>query len=143
VRLWSLHPQYLDAKGLVALWREALLARRVLQDRTQGYRRHPQLKRFKAQPNPLTAIEVYLQGVYEEAVRRGYRFDASKVDATTESMSLCVTRGQLRYEVLHLKQKLKGRDRACYQRLVDVPDIQAHPLFQVVDGDIEAWERRG
>ena len=143
MRLWSLHPQYLDAKGLVALWREALLARRVLQGRTQGYCRHPQLERFKAGPNPLAAIEVYLQGVYTEAVRRGYHFDSRKVDSMALCTPLCVTEGQLRYEVLHLKQKLKGRDRACYQRLVDVPDIQAHPLFQVVEGDIEAWERRG
>lgn len=31
MRLWSLHPSYLDAVGLVALWREGLLARKVLQ----------------------------------------------------------------------------------------------------------------
>ncbi|HEU5178767.1 MAG TPA: pyrimidine dimer DNA glycosylase/endonuclease V, partial [Burkholderiales bacterium] len=30
MRLWSLHPKYLDARGLVALWREALLAQAVL-----------------------------------------------------------------------------------------------------------------
>jgi len=30
MRLWSLHPRYLDAKGLVALWREGLLAQKVL-----------------------------------------------------------------------------------------------------------------
>lgn len=31
MRLWTLHPKYLDTKGLVALWREALLAQKVLQ----------------------------------------------------------------------------------------------------------------
>jgi hypothetical protein len=31
MRLWSLHPEYLDANGLVALWREALLAQAFLQ----------------------------------------------------------------------------------------------------------------
>jgi len=25
MRLWTLHPKYLDARGLVALWREGLL----------------------------------------------------------------------------------------------------------------------
>lgn len=38
MRLWTLHPKYLDPKGLVALWRETLLAQRVLAGRTRGYR---------------------------------------------------------------------------------------------------------
>ena len=41
MRLWTLHPQYLDPRGLVALWREALLAQKVLLGRTRGYRAHP------------------------------------------------------------------------------------------------------
>jgi hypothetical protein len=41
MRLWSIHPEYLDAKGLVALWREALLAQNVLQCNTKGYKKHP------------------------------------------------------------------------------------------------------
>jgi hypothetical protein len=47
MRIWSIHPKYLDIKGLVALWREALLAKHVLEGRTKGYRNHPQLDRFK------------------------------------------------------------------------------------------------
>jgi hypothetical protein len=43
MRLWSLHPQYLDPQGLVALWREALLAQAVLRGKTRGYKHHPQL----------------------------------------------------------------------------------------------------
>ena len=46
MRLWSLHPKYLDIKGLVACWREGLLARKVLLDQTKGYKNHPQLIRF-------------------------------------------------------------------------------------------------
>jgi len=46
MRIWSLHPKYLDTKGLVALWRDALLARHVLQGKTTGYKNHPQLNRF-------------------------------------------------------------------------------------------------
>jgi hypothetical protein len=33
MRIWSLHPKYLDSKGLVALWRESLLAKNVLRDK--------------------------------------------------------------------------------------------------------------
>jgi hypothetical protein len=36
MRLWTLHPKYLDARGLVALWREALLAQKVLRGATRG-----------------------------------------------------------------------------------------------------------
>jgi len=43
MRIWSLHPKYLDSKGMVALWREALLAKQVLLNKTKGYKNHPQL----------------------------------------------------------------------------------------------------
>jgi hypothetical protein len=46
MRLWSVHPKYLDARGLVALWREGLLAQAVLRGRTSGYVRHPQLRKI-------------------------------------------------------------------------------------------------
>lgn len=38
MRLWVSHPKYLDCKGLVALWRESLLARKVLKGKTKGWR---------------------------------------------------------------------------------------------------------
>ena len=57
MRLWSIHPRSLDARGLVALWREGLLARKVLRGRTRGYRHHPQLQRFRDLRDPVAAIE--------------------------------------------------------------------------------------
>ena len=68
----------MDLKGLVAVWREGLLARAVLRDATRAYRRHPQLARFRDSPTPMSAINSYLREVAEEADRRGYRFDKSK-----------------------------------------------------------------
>jgi hypothetical protein len=79
MRLWSLHPSLLDAKGLVALWREALLAQRVLQGNTTGYRAHPQLHRFRQSADPLGVISTYLWAVHDEATRRGYAFGAAKI----------------------------------------------------------------
>ena len=70
MRLWSLHPKYLDTKGLVALWREGLLARKVLQGQTRGYKYHPQLERFKNHNKPVNAIDTYLLHVYNESVNR-------------------------------------------------------------------------
>ena len=55
MRLWSLHPSYLDSAGLVALWQEGLLARKVLSSQTKGYIHHPQLHRFRKLPSSSNA----------------------------------------------------------------------------------------
>ncbi len=141
MRLWTLHPRYLDARGLVALWREALLAKRVLQGRTRGYRHHPQLERFRAHPDPLLAIDAYLQSVYEEASRRGYSFDAAKIDSRERARRLAATRGQIAHEWRHLLAKLRVRDPDRFRSLSRDRAPAAHPLFRVVAGGVAAWER--
>jgi hypothetical protein len=140
MRIWSLHPQYLDAKGLVALWREGLLAQKVLLGETKGYRNHPQLTRFKNHPDPLAAIGVYLREVRREAVRRGYHFNAGKILRTDTGTKIRVTDGQVVHELAHLSAKLKKRDREAYERLEQAEHSVVHPLFQVVSGGIENWE---
>jgi len=140
MRLWTLHPKYLDPKGLVALWREALLAQKVLQGETMGYRHHPQLVRFKQQADGVAAIASYLQAVYKEAVRRGYRFDCGKIAPMKQSCPLPATRGQLAYEWKHLKAKLKVRNGVKYRELRSIIEPEAHPLFTIVEGVVEEWE---
>lgn len=141
MRLWSLHPSLLDAKGLVALWRETLLAQHVLLGKTKGYRMHPQLERFKQAADPLLAIACYLWAVQEEAGVRGYHFDASKINQKRPRKPpvLTVTEGQLAYEFIHLKNKLTQRDPQKLKTLGRKPGV--HPLFTVIEGDIEGWER--
>ena len=140
MRLWSLHPSSLDARGLVALWREGLLARKVLQGRTRGYRHHPQLIRFRAHRDPVAAINTYLSQVHVEATRRGYHFDGSKIRGARTRIRLRVTHGQLRYEWTHLLKKLKRRAPADYRsRRLAKP--AAHPMFLVAPGSVESWER--
>jgi len=140
MRLWSLHPKYLDARGLVALWREGLLARAVLEGRTRGYRRHPQLLRFREHPDPLGAIDAYLQVVFEEASRRKYTFDSSKVNRSVRAKPIPVTNGQLDYEWRHLLEKLKTRAPSLYHRLRRLEEIDPHPLMKLVPGPIASWE---
>lgn len=140
MRLWSLHPQYLDPAGLVALWREALLARAVLRGQTRGYRHHPQLIRFREHPQPVSAIAAYLEDVYDEACRRGYAFDSSKLDRRRKARPMRVTNGQLAFEWRHLSRKLRSRNRAWAARWRGVTMPDAHPLLVVVDGPAEAWE---
>ena len=141
MRLWSLHPGYLDSKGLVALWRAGLLAKAVLNRQTGGYQNHPQLERFQAREHPVRAIEGYLWCVYREARRRGYRFDAAKLGAKQLCSRIPVTEGQLRYELAHLLAKLRRRDPAQYRAVIRIDKPKPHPLFKVVAGGIESWER--
>ncbi len=143
MRLWSLHPQYLDSKGLVALWREALLAQAVLAGKTRGYKNHPQLDRFKASRSPLKAISFYLTHVYQEAVRRGYEFDETKIIENPNSVStMKVTRGQLKFELQHLRAKITERDAEHLGNWGVVKEVMPHPLFKGVAGEIEPWEKR-
>ena len=138
MRLWSLHPSLLDRAGLLALWREALLAQRVLLGQTRGYRFHPQLERFRNAERPLAAIATYLWGVYREAGGRGYHFDASKIAGAPSDVSLPVTSGQLEYEAEHLRKKLIRRDPA---RLRTRAGLRPHPMLVVIRGEPEPWER--
>lgn len=143
MRIWSLHPRYLDPPGLVALWRETLLAKAVLRGATKGYRQHPQLERFKAHPQPLAAIDAYLDEVHREATARGYRFNRTKIGPVQEVDRVPVTQGQLRREWEHLMAKLSARSPALFERWSGVHEPDCHPLFQPVPGPVEAWERAG
>jgi hypothetical protein len=141
MRLWTLHPCYLDSKGLVAAWREALLAKKVLEGGTRGYKNHPQLSRFRSHERPLPAMAAFLSGLTAEAERRGYHFDTSKVPRRKFRGRMDATRGQLLYEWKHLRAKLRKRAPALHRklRLISVP--KAHPLFRVIPGPIEPWEK--
>lgn len=141
MRLWSLDPSYLDAKGLVALWREGLLARAVLRGRTKGYRSHPQLTRFREQSAPLSAINGYLEVVLLEAESRGYRFDRRKLGPVRRVPDLVVTTGQLAFEAEHLRGKLRVRDAGALARLDRETEVRPHPLFRLVEGAVAEWER--
>jgi hypothetical protein len=141
MRLWTIHPKYLDARGLVALWREALLARAVLAGRTHGYTAHPQLERFRSARDPIAAINAYLVGVANEAAGRGYRFDRRKLHPPQRPSALTETRGQLEAEWRHLRVKLQDRAPEWLQRWRGVSVPEPHPLFRIVPGRVRQWER--
>ena len=139
MRLWSLHPSALDRMGLLALWREGLLAQKVLLGQTKGYRFHPQLERFRASKNPSETIGTYLWSVVDEARSRGYNFDASKITTKRVLVSIPVTRGQLDFERQHLMKKLRIRDQVKF-RILRATTAQPHPMLRVVAGGLEPWE---
>jgi Pyrimidine dimer DNA glycosylase len=141
MRLWSIHPKYLDAKGLVALWREGLLAVAVLKGKTHGYKNHPQLERFRNHPHPISAITCYLHTVCDEAEKRGYRFQRAKIGRRCSPARMKVTNGQLSFELGHLRKKLAERNRRAFTELRVLKFPKPHPLFRIVRGKIEVWEK--
>ena len=141
MRLWTLHPRYLDAAGLVAVWREGLLARAVLRGRTRGYRHHPQLRRFRQSRAPVASLNRYLMEIYLEAQRRGYRFDRRKIAGPRRPLPMRETAGQLDYEWKHLLRKLRRRSPGRYRELRRLRRPEPHPLFRIIPGPLREWER--
>jgi hypothetical protein len=137
MRLWSLHPSLLDIKGLVALWRESLLAKKVLEGNTKGYKNHPQLKRFYYAKDPLAAINFYLEHIHKESLRRNYNFDAGKFTSIGCDHLIPVTKGQVQFELKHLEKKVKARSPG--HKIKHRP-LLIHPLFELIDGPVESWE---
>lgn len=142
MRLWSLHPSFLDRAGLTACWREGLLARKVLEGNTVGYRFHPQLVRFRKTGDPLRFIDAYLHCICDEAAARGYNFDRSKLGVVHDMPKLKVTAGQVEYEFEHLLHKLSRRDKERYDAICAAGkgSILPHPLFEITGGPVEKWE---
>ncbi len=142
MRIWSLHSRYLDRQGLIACWRETLLAQAVLAGRTRGYANHPQLQRFRATDDPGGSVSRYLAELATEADARGYRFDRTRILPWSENGELLdVTTGQLDVEWEHLRGKLRARSPEMAERWAGVDRPDPHPLFRVVPGGIAAWER--
>jgi hypothetical protein len=142
MRLWTVHPKYLDARGLVAAWREALLAQKVLAGRTVGYRHHPQLIRFKEQRRPVASVAAFLRGLEAEARRRGYNFDASRISRTPRVAPIEESEGQLLHEWKHLRAKLRRRSPGTYRAIAALARPEPHPLFRIVPGAVRDWEKR-
>ena len=141
MRIWTLHPKYLDPQGLVALWRETLLARAVLRGKTRGYRFHPQLDRFRSTAAPVSAINAYLRAVFVEAASRGYAFDARKIGPVRASFRIGSTAGQMEFEWRHLMRKLKARNPPLHRKWRTLAAPDSHPLFAIKRGSVEPWER--
>ncbi len=143
MRLWSIDFRYLDSKGLVALWRESLLAKNVLENKTKGYKNHPQLIRFNDSADELIAINTYLYYIYLEACTRNYHFKKTKIDFSKVDLTLklIVSRGQLDYEFEHLLAKLAKRDEDKFLLYKNEHDILASPIFEIVEGKVASWEK--
>jgi hypothetical protein len=142
MRIWSIHPKYLDWMGLGAQWRETLLAQKVIHGKTKGWRNHPQLNRFKEHPSPLEAVGFYLKEIQVEATRRGYNYNYSKILRPVESVEkISINDGQLEYEFKILQERLTKRNPETYLKNKGITNIIPHPLFTIRSGPPESWEK--
>ena len=150
MRLWSISPSYLDRQGLLGCWREALLAQHVLLGQTVGYKNHPQLERFKKQENSILLISDYLVWLWVDATNRGYNFNGASIeDKIGVQQRIPVTKGQVLFEYSHLLYKLKNRSPEWVEKVLPyggnyiplVELIVLHPLFYLIDGEKEKWEK--
>ena len=141
MRLWSLHPKYLDRIGLIACWREGLLAKAVLEGKTKGYKNHPQLIRFKESHHPLMIIHRYLMAIYEEGISRGFQFDRKKIKKSKNVERITISSGQIAFEWKHLLKKLRQRSPEKYKEVMHTKIVLCHPLFYQTAGPIATWEK--
>lgn len=135
MRLWLIHPKYLDHRGLVAVWREGLLAKKVLEEKTKGYRNHPQLNIFKEYEKPIDLINAYLFQIYLEARKRGYSFDFSKIEPLNLKEAVTIAKGQLKIEFRLLIKKLKIRDKKKFKEIksLELDSVEPNPIFRVAE----------
>lgn len=142
MRLWSLPPEWIDSKGLLACWRESLLALAVLEGKTKGYKNHPQLNRFKKHHEPIQVLCNYLHTLVEEADKRGYNFNKNKIPLPfDETLKIPVNSKQLDYEFQFLRSKVLGRNFDEWKWGSYNMTNSCNPIFTVVYGEIEDWEK--
>jgi hypothetical protein len=136
--LWSLHPEYQDPRGLVALWREALWCRRFSEVKG-AVMSPPSIGSFSGFGVARRPLPRYLYVVYAEAERRGYHFDVQRIPSEGHVDCVEVTHGQLAYEREYLKQSC-NRSPSWLTSIESASIPKPHPLFCIVSGTVAEWE---
>jgi hypothetical protein len=77
----------------------------------------------------------------ENSVKRGFNFNKNKINPDFVPTRLPVTDKQIKFELKHLLSKLETRDPEQFQKLSRKRKITVHPLFRIIDGEIEPWEK--
>lgn len=144
MRIWSLHPKYLDKKELIDSWNDGLRTIGILTRNHQGSIFRPELSRFRSQSEPIIAVEKYLLSIANEAKRRGYMVDIRKLPSipVVVSHKIPVSSGQIEYEWRQLMHVLAGRSPGFLRRIEYSPSHDINPIFYKRPGhDIETWEK--
>lgn len=154
MRLWTIHPKYLDGKRLTSQWKEGIQMMHIWKEigenpepaKRLGYVSHPQVRRLS---NLLVAdsglisllLHQHLTAVHEESVQRSYSFNKKLIDDLApdckNAPKVYVTMGQVAYEFALMATK----NNEWSQKVAIDPYMLCNPIFQVVSGSIESWEK--
>lgn len=130
MRLWSIHPKYLDKHALIALWREGLLAQKALSGKGLVDEANVQLVRFKKSANPVRAIGSYLSFVASEGAKQGCKLNHERIlQPNFEAKFMTTDVAQMELEVEQLKARMKTRNKDKFKLLTDVHKFEANPVF--------------
>lgn len=165
MRLWTIHPTFLDNEGLHGLWREGLLAQKIIEDPTHGRSNNPQIARFRNHVSPISILGAYLWTVGHEGMERGFKYNVARIEDPPMLGSIMVPKGssgdpripvteeQIRFEFDHLFSKLEERDPVSLEKILNY-SVQStikyredfrlkaiNPAFRIVVGPIESWEK--
>jgi hypothetical protein len=141
MRLWSFHPKYLDNVGLSRAINEGVSGYKALTGKQKMWKNHPQLTRFKDYGE--TQLKLYI----EHLLIHFYNRKCISIKLSPQPFNVFVkdvievTTGQLIYEWNHYLNKLEKRNNDLYQELMHITCPEPHPLLEVVEGDIESWEK--
>ena len=140
MRLWSLHPRYLDPQGWSRCG-ETLLARKVLRGETRGYRHHPQLQRFREARDPQSAIDAYLPRSTPRRRRAATRSTRTSSMPTRARKDPGRARATRRARMGHLIAQARVAQPGAHVRWRELQRPRTHPSFRVVAGGVADWER--
>jgi hypothetical protein len=160
MRLWSFHPRYLDNIGLSRAINESISGYKALEDwqRDQkqivplhdneyppSWKNHSQLVRFKIDDGD-KHLQDYIDVVLSCYVDRKLKsYNSKTIRFMTAHLyhlrQLTVTNEQLLYEWQHYLKKIQKRSPKLYEEYILINTPIAHPLFKVVSGEIESWEK--
>lgn len=156
MRLWSFHPSYLDNIGLARLYNEGIGGIRAIRGEQKMHLNHPQLTRFKVCCDNHTYIilSAYLRVVHNELELRGMVNDGKfKHDLllnylfqnTKDLFNITVNSSQINGEIVHFINKTKTQKGRYIndnlKQAIAAKNILPHPLFTVVPGPVESWEK--
>lgn len=148
MRIWSFHPKYLDKQGLSRAINEGIAGNKALRKTGEGYppswEKHSQLERFKTTAIPGIYSQLYLDRLFM------IKYNSWMLETNQEPFfddienpypKLKVTIGQLKYEWQRYLKKISKRSPKLYEELKSIELPEPHPLFNIIDGDVESWEK--
>lgn len=143
MRVWTIHPKYLNRKELSACWHDGLRALKVLSEPEKYQRFYEGLSVFRVQSEPVYALAKYLQAIGKEGVKRGLQMDLSLLPEVPKDfrLKIPVSEERIASERKLLTKRLAGLGRWHLRKFQSMLPGRTNPLFFVQnDNHPSPWE---